>query len=283
MASQNKKILNINLSKQSFDVKINKDSDKYMGGLGLAAKAFSDCIYENPIVFAVGPLNGYFPYASKTCILYKNNKGALKDQYIGGSLSSRIKYAGLDAIVFTGKASEPLIIDITDEKVTFRSLDTDQGELGLPGKRTFLQAGNKFFVDDYFSIPGNDLNLEIKKKNISSVIVTGTKTFDMPDNDKYLEIYKSLLSKTDKLSIEKSGNASCVGCPMGCEKSFVGESIDEALINSLVVCSYAHPLFENVNEIFSCLDSLGFGFTHEDLENFPQLVYDLLEEIKINE
>lgn len=279
MALQSKKILNINLSKQTFNVKIDKDSGKYMGGLGLAAKIYKDLGGKDLIVFAVGPLNGYFPYASKTCVLTKNSAGKIIDQYVGGSLSSRIKFAGIDAIVFEGKAPEPLIIDIVDEKVTFRSLDTEHGELGLPGKRTIVQAGSKFFVDGYFSVPDNSLNIEMKKKNISSIVITGSNIFDLPNSDKYLEIRKTLLEENDRMLVEKSGNPSCVGCPMGCEKSHEGESTDNALLNSLVVCSYASSLFNNVSSVFSCLDSLNYGFTHEELENFPQLVYDLLEEI----
>ncbi len=143
-----------------------------------------------------------------------------------------------------------------------------------------MQAGNKFFVDNYFSLPDNDLNLVFKKKNISSVVVTGAKTFPVPSNEKYNEIYMDLLDNSKKLLVEKSGNPSCAGCPMGCESSHLGESIPDPLLNSLVVCSYAKPLFSNVNAVFSCLDSLGYGFNHEDLENFSQLVYDLLEEIK---
>lgn len=280
MDSQTKKILHINLTKNTYDVKLDKDSGRYLGGLGLAAKVFKDFLYDQPLVISVGPLNSYFPYASKACILYTGIDGELKDQYVGGSLASRIKFTGIDAIVFTGRAKEPLIIDIVDEKVVFRDLKTDQGELGLPGKRSFIQAGSKLFIDGYFSVPSNDLNLTLKKKNISSVIITGTNTFPVPQNEKYFELYNKFLAETEKLEVEKSGNPSCAGCPMGCSKSHLGESVDSALLNSLVVCSYAQPLFSDVNVVFACLDSLGFGFNHEELENFPTLVYDLMQEIK---
>ncbi len=279
MNSHTKKILYVDLKKQQAEVKFHDDLKGFVGGVGLGAKLLLKEELDSPIVFAVGPLNGFFPYASKTSVLFKTDK--LHDLYFGGSLSWRIRFTGLDAIVLHGRAKEPLVVDIADEKVTFRPFSEDLGNLGLPGKRSTIDlTETSVLVDGYFEVSGKALHQKLINKQVKSVVVTGTQTFKIENEEKYLEIYNEIVGKVGDLTVEKGGFPSCSGCLVGCNKSKVGEVSGDVLVHSLVACSYAQPVYSDVNTVFACLNVLGYPYTHEDIENFPKLVYDVLEELE---
>src|SRR5512140_1403367 len=55
---------------------------------------------ENPIIFAVGPLVGLFPLASKTVAMFKSpHTGNLGESHAGGRSAVSIRLAGYGAIV----------------------------------------------------------------------------------------------------------------------------------------------------------------------------------------
>lgn len=280
MSWQNKKVLYVDLVTQTSEVKSHPDLSKYIGGIGLGSKLMLDSESDDVLVFSVGPLNGFFPFASKTSVLFKDN-GELQDTYLGGSLSTRLKFTGLDALVIKGSAKEPTILDIMDEKITFRAVDTDVGSLGLPGKRSVLDLDEKkATLDGYFESPKNLLHKVLIQKNLKSLVVTGSRTFEILDKERYEEIYSDILSRVGELTVEKSGRPSCSGCPVGCEESRVGEMSGDVLVHSVVACSFSEPVYSDVNTVFSCLNALGYGYTHEDIENLPNLVYDVLTKLK---
>lgn len=280
MSWQTKKVLHIDLSTQTIEVKSHPDIGQYIGGIALGSKLLLDLGDPNALIFSVGPLSGFFPFASKTSVLFKD-KGSVQDTYLGGALGSRIRYAGLDALVITGSSKEPVILDVMDEKVTFRDVDTDTGALGLPGKRAVLDLDEeKASLDGYFESTENILHKVLIQKNLKSLIVTGSKTFEIEDKERYQEIYKTLLGRVEDLKVEKSGKPSCSGCPLGCDKSKVGEKDGDILTHSLVACEFASPIYSDESVVFSCLNVLGYGYTHEDIENLPKLVYDVLSKLE---
>jgi aldehyde:ferredoxin oxidoreductase len=280
MNLQTKKILYIDLSRGTSDVKFHEDYGKYIGGVGLGMKILASLEDKDPIIIATGPLNGFFPFVSKTAIVTR--AGVEPRQYFfGGSLSIRVRFTGLDAIVLLGESPEGKVLDIMDENVTFQDADTKTGTLGLPGKRSTISiSDSKVKVDDYFETETSGLAAIFNKKGIKNIVITGTKTIDLKNKEKYKELYSQLLSRQDELETEKNGNPSCAGCPAGCAKSKIGESEGDLLVHSLVACKYAEPIYKDINTVFSCFNVLGYSYTHEDLENFPGLVYDLLEELR---
>ncbi|MFZ5424485.1 MAG: aldehyde ferredoxin oxidoreductase N-terminal domain-containing protein [Patescibacteria group bacterium] len=279
MISQAKKVLHINLPKHTYEIKSYPDLSHFIGGVGLGLKLLSLYREELPLIFAVGPLNGFFPFASKTSVLMEDN-GAIEDLYLGGSLSHRIRYAGLDAIVLLGKSRVPTILEIQDDEVKFHSLDTDLGLLGLPGKKSVLNFTQKgFYLDEYFEAPGKFLEKRLLQKNIKAICVTGTKSHKLKNPAKYEALYKRLLSDVTKLTVAASSNPSCSGCPVGCALSKTGEIGGNLLVHSLVGCAFAEKIYSDVGTVFSCLNVLGYTYTHEDIENLPEIIYSVLEEL----
>lgn len=278
-ASQTKKILYIYLDSLTFEIKSHDDYWQYLGGVGLGAKVLSTAENKSAVVFSVGPLNGFFPFASKTSVLFRSS-GELHDTYLGGSLSWRLRFTGLDSVVLSGKSENPVVIDLVDEAVNFKSSDVSLADLGLPGKQSSLEVAGKVILDGYFESGEESLAKVLKGKNIVGINVTGTKDFEIEDKEKFQVAYDSVLAQINKMTVEKAGNPSCSGCPMGCNLSRVGEVGGNFLVHSLTACAYAGEIYSNPNVVFSCLDALGYGYTHEDIEKSPGLVESLMEELK---
>lgn len=274
-----KKVLFIDLNNKKYEAKSITELNQYIGGVGVGLKLMLDHVEKDPVIFSVGPLNGFFPYASKTSIVFQS-EGAVEDIYIGGSLSTRIKFAGLDSIVIHGRSKEPIILDITSDTVSFRSTEEDLDSLGLPGKRSVLKPMiDKFTLDDYFITPDKFLENNISKKNVRGIVITGTKTYEIYDTERYEEQYFKILTRAHELTVKRGNNPSCTGCPMGCEKSQKGEIGGNVLIHSLVSCAYAKNIYSNIGVVFSCLNVLGYDYTHEDIEALPTLIENILREL----
>jgi len=273
-----KRVIFINLRNRSSNVKGYVDLNEYIGGLGLGLKLLQNQIDEDPVILSIGPLSGMFPYATKTAVVLEDS-GAIEDLYIGGTLASRIRFAGLDSIVILGRATKEVIIDITNRDVAFREADkTDIRSLGLPGKRSILFRDKKEVkLDGYFFTPEDFLHEKFVRHNLSGIVVTGTEAFKPPNFEKYQDIYFQILERTHELSVKKGLYPSCTVCPMGCEQSSSGEIGGNVLIHSLVTCGFAEKIYADPGIIFSCLNVLGYHYTHEDIENLPNIIEKILK------
>lgn len=279
MDSSNKKVLFINLEKKSFETKGFPDLNKYIGGVGVGIKLFQNYQDLNPLIFSVGPLNGFFPFASKTAVILKNDK-EVEDVYLGGYLSTRIKFSDLDSVLIYGKSKDEVVLNIENNQVDFLPADVEPKDLGLPGKKSYLTVTNEEAVlDGYFVTQENYLFKNLEAKNLKGFCITGTKTYTPPNIDKYTQLYKTLLARVTDLTVERGFFPSCSGCPVGCEESKVGEAGGNILVHSLVGCQFAEKVFSDIGTVFSCLNNLGYDYTHEDIENLPSLVQDCLQEI----
>lgn len=275
-----KRVLKIDLNKKEVEMKTFVDLNKYLGGVGLGLKLMEIYHNENPLIFAIGPLNGFFPFVSKTAIVL-DDAGSLEDLYLGGSVSLRLRFAGIDALVITGKADNKTILDIQNTQVSFLTETVDIQSLGLPGKRSVINyEKNKVLLDDYFTTPENYLEKTFTEKNLQGLVITGTEIYK-PDNfEMYQKLYNEMLEKAD-LSVEKGIYPSCSNCPMGCGKSRVGEISGNVLVNSLVACQFADKMYTDIGIVFSCLNVLGYSYTHEDIENLPKLIEETIRKISL--
>ena len=128
------RVLYIDLTKKKYFVKNRKDLfEKYLGGTGVATQLLlEECpegidafAKESPIIFAVGPLTGAFPLASKTCAMFKSpHTGDLGESHAGGRSAIAIRMAGYGAIVIKGKSEIPIYLSISNGKVLFKNATT---------------------------------------------------------------------------------------------------------------------------------------------------------------
>ena len=274
-----KKTLFINLSQKTAEIQLLPELTPYVGGVAMGVKLFSLYKDADPIVACAGPLNGFFPFASKTCFVVQSD-GVIEDLYIGGGLSFRLRFAGLDALVLAGSGSENVILDITNDEVKFLDGQADFDSLGLPGKRSILQMERgALLLDGYFGFDAGILEKKFTSKKVLGLSITGTKKTPILESAKFTTLFNEILGQKELVNAEASNCPSCSGCPLGCDKSKTGEMGGNILMHSLVACGYAENIYSNLGTVFACLDCLGYKYTHEQLEALPDLFTKTLKEI----
>jgi aldehyde:ferredoxin oxidoreductase len=111
------------------------DRRKYLGGKVMAARILYDALAdgtdplgpENVMVIATGPLNGTgAPSTARFDVSALSPlTGTLGTSNSGGSFGTYLKKAGVDALVLTGRASEPVWLEVAEDGVRFH----DAGEV----------------------------------------------------------------------------------------------------------------------------------------------------------
>ncbi|MGI6764348.1 MAG: aldehyde ferredoxin oxidoreductase family protein [Anaerovoracaceae bacterium] len=130
MKGYQNKVLRINLS----DGKVSTEplrmdfAENYVGQKGLAIRYLYEELKpgidplgpENKLLFTTGPLTGTgVPCSGKLSIASKSPAtGTICDCSIGGHSANSIKYAGYDMVILEGRAPNPTIIAIDNDKVT---------------------------------------------------------------------------------------------------------------------------------------------------------------------
>jgi aldehyde:ferredoxin oxidoreductase len=125
-------ILYVNLTDGSIRKKpLDRDfALKYVGGRGFSSKIMFDELKpgidpfspDNVVILAAGPLNGTpTPSASRLVVAAKSPMtGAVGDASSGGYWAPELKYAGFDAIVFRGRAPNPVYLWVEDGRAEIR-------------------------------------------------------------------------------------------------------------------------------------------------------------------
>lgn len=278
-----KKVLFINLSNQHSEVRLLPELTPYLGGVVMGMKLYSLYRDFDPLVISIGPLNGFFPFVSKTSFVVEND-GMIEDLYLGGSLSFRLAFSGIDALVLAGSCDSDAVLDIVDEEVKFlspQSLDSSFSSLGLPGRRSVLQMDEgTLMLDGYFSLNAGFVEKKLISKRVTGLCLTGTKSVELPDVGKYTLLFNQILDQAGVLGVDFGNKPSCSGCPLGCSESRIGEMGGNILVHSLVACGYAENIYSNLGTVFSCLDVLGYNYTHEELEALPDIFSKTLKELE---
>jgi aldehyde:ferredoxin oxidoreductase len=106
-----------------------EDARKYIGGRGLGVKYVFDngpqvdpLSPDNIICFLVGPLAGTDATMSgRMAVVTKSPlTGTVTDSHHGGWSGARLKWAGLDGLIFKGKAKQPVYAYVEDGKVELK-------------------------------------------------------------------------------------------------------------------------------------------------------------------
>ncbi|WP_284690224.1 aldehyde ferredoxin oxidoreductase N-terminal domain-containing protein, partial [Salidesulfovibrio brasiliensis] len=107
------RVMVVNLTTGKTRIQEMDGREQYVGGGGLAAMLFQKFGHmdkpwddpEQPLIFAIGPLTGYFPLMSKTVCAFKS---PYHDQYTethaGGRSALSMRFGDMDALVVLGQA-----------------------------------------------------------------------------------------------------------------------------------------------------------------------------------
>lgn len=176
-----------------------KQAKEYLGGRGLGIKLmheFADPMVDplspgNPLIFATGPLtgtaapmSGHYSLITKSPLTY-----TVFDSNAGGYFGKAMKYAGIDALVITGKSDVPVYLSIYDEEVELIAADhlwgkdtrettlilKEKGSVACIGRAGENKVRFANFVNDNFYSSGRGGHGAVAgSKNLKALVIKGT-------------------------------------------------------------------------------------------------------------
>jgi aldehyde:ferredoxin oxidoreductase len=208
---------------------------QWAGGTGLAAALFQEYGKtdrpwddpEQPLIFAVGPLTGYFPLMSKTVCGFKS---PYHDQYAeshaGGRSALSMRFANLDALVVRGRAKRLSCLVLGNRKMQIHDVQYMRGKdvfqtgklvrklaggLGS-GHRTIMRIGPAgengcayacINADTYRHFGRLGSGGVMGSKNLKAIMVVGDGSFKLPEGKEYAKLFRDVykqMTATDMMS-----------------------------------------------------------------------------------
>lgn len=196
----------------------------YIGGFGMCQRLAYKYLparvdpwaAEAPIIICPGFLNGTLaPSSSKVCMLTKEPAGGTVSTWFGSlQFGAKLKWAGYDSLVITGKADRPVYIKIIDEEVEildaghlwgkkdmFETVDTLRemhgnscsiATIGAAGENlvkismTFIDKGTTW---------GRAAGSVWGSKNLKAIVVNGTKGIRVHNAEGFMRMVDNAVSK----------------------------------------------------------------------------------------
>jgi aldehyde:ferredoxin oxidoreductase len=233
MIRDNFRVLMVDLGTGRGNVVSLDGRDSVAGGSGLAALLFIKYGHadrpwndpDQPLIFAIGPLTGYFPLMSKTVCAFKS---PYHDQYAeshgGGRSALALLFADLDALVITGRASRPSCISVGSRHLEVKDVHYLWGrDLYATGKMLrsmFKGAGHRSIlrigpagenlsamaginVDSYRHFGRLGGGAVMGSKNLKGIVINGDGTFLLNESKDYPKLFQDVYAKltdTDMMS-----------------------------------------------------------------------------------
>lgn len=200
-----------------------RSAAEVLGGSGLAAAMFSDFARpdarwdnpDQPIIFAIGALTGYFPLMSKAVMAFLSPyHGHYAESHAGGRLALSMRFAGYDGIVVQGTAPRPSCLVVGHRTLELldvhylRGFDVLSAGKWLrrihsvdAGHRSILRIGpggeNRVAfasvnVDTYRHFGRLGGGAVMGAKNLKAIIVVGDGNLDLPGGKEYPKLCQSL-------------------------------------------------------------------------------------------
>ncbi len=199
--------------------------DKVAGGSGLAALLFNKYGHpdrpwddpEQPLIFAIGPLTGYFPLMSKTVCGFKS---PYHDQYGeshgGGRSALSLRFADLDGLVIIGRAARPSYLSVGSRHLELKDVHYMWGVdlqksgkmlrkmIGGAGHRSILRIGPAgenlsayacITVDTYRHFGRLGGGAVMGSKNLKAIAILGDGVFDLPEGKTYARLFDEVHKK----------------------------------------------------------------------------------------
>ncbi len=187
---------------------------------------------DNRLIFNVGPLTGTTaPTAGRFGSTTKSPvTGTYSDAYSGGYWGQTLKYAGYDALIVEGAASEPVMLVIDDDKVELRPAahlwgttitratedlrqafggDWQSLVIGPPGeKRVNLSS----IFNDTRALARGGVGAVMGSKNLKAIVARGTgkvMVYDRPRFDRALQLASRAIrmsSAITRMKLEGTAN-----------------------------------------------------------------------------
>lgn len=132
-------------------------ASKFIGGRGLGVKYLLDngpeveaLSPENMLCIMTGPVSGSRTVMSgRLCVVTKSPlTGTVTDSHMGGWTAARLKWAGVDNLIFTGKSDKPVYLYVENGIAELR----DASDVWGKGTRATVQAMKDRYGQDNLSV-----------------------------------------------------------------------------------------------------------------------------------
>ena len=227
------RVMVIDLAAERGNVVTLPGRDTEIGGSGLAAllyaqygrpdRPWNDA--EQPVIFAIGPLTGYFPLMSKTVCAFKS---PYHDQYTeshaGGRTAMAMRFADLDALVVIGRASAPSCLSLGSRHLEIKKADfmwgMDVAESGKLLRRMFKGSGHRSIMrigpagetgaamacinaDTYRHFGRLGGGAALGAKNLKAIVIQGDADFPRPAGKEYAPLFAEVYSQLTSTDMMK--------------------------------------------------------------------------------
>ncbi|UCG22152.1 MAG: aldehyde ferredoxin oxidoreductase [Deltaproteobacteria bacterium] len=226
------RILTVDLTSGKGKIVTIEGRDTEAGGSGLAALLFDKYghldkpwdVPEQPLIFTIGPLTGYFPLMSKTVCGFKSPyHNQYGESHAGGRSALSLRFADLDGLVITGKAARPSYISIGSRHLEVKDVHYMWGidlqrsgkmlrkMIGGAGHRSIFRIGPAgenlsayacITVDTYRHFGRLGGGAVMGSKNLKAIAIQGDGVFQLPEGKEYAELFEEVhkqLTTTDMM------------------------------------------------------------------------------------
>ncbi len=217
------KVLVVHCDTGRSEVKANWSVDELVGGSGLAAGLFAayarpDAPWDHPdqpLIFAIGPLTGYFPLMSKVvCAFVSPYHGQYAESHAGGRLALALRFAGYEALVLLGRAKGRSALAVGPHRVELKdahylwgmdALATGKAMRrvfpGAEGHRSILRIGPAaenglaygcINVDTFRHFGRLGAGTVMAAKNLKAIVVQGEESQEIPEGKAYPDLFRKI-------------------------------------------------------------------------------------------
>jgi aldehyde:ferredoxin oxidoreductase len=208
------------------------DRTQILGGSGLAAALFNEYGLldapafdpRQPLIFAIGPLTGYYPLMSKVVAGFKS---PYNEEYVeshaGGRLALSMRFAGYDAIMITGEARTLSCLVLGARSIELHDVHYLRGVEALASGKYFRRFGKRasghrsmlrigpagenrvayacINVDTYRHFGRLGSGAVMGAKKLKAIIVMGDSSLPLPAGKEYPKLYKDIFEQLTQTSM----------------------------------------------------------------------------------
>ncbi len=204
------RVLTVDLSTGQGRIEEIEGRDTCAGGSGLATFLFSRLGFpdrswedpEQPLIFAIGPLTGYFPLMSKVVCAFKSPyHDQFAESHGGGRAALALRFADYDALVIIGKSRRPSCLVVGSRTLEVKDVHYLWGKsvqrtgqmlrrlAGGSGHRSILRIGpageNRsamacINVDTYRHFGRLGGGAVMGAKNLKAIVIVGDESLSCP-------------------------------------------------------------------------------------------------------
>ena len=207
--------------------------EQFAGGSGLAALLFDKFgqpdrpwnDVEQPLIFTIGPLTGYFPLMSKTVCAFKSPyHNQYAESHAGGRSALALRFADLDALVITGRAPTPSCLAVGNHHLDIQDVHYLWGKnvdaTGKMLRRMYSGSGHRSIlrigpagetgsamaginVDTYRHFGRLGGGAVMGAKNLKGIVIEGDAAFSLPAGKSYRKLFEDVYARmttTDMMS-----------------------------------------------------------------------------------